>query len=71
MAKPNDYKNHVFENIDFVVMYYCLTRKQQTNIFQFCLESVNCTNNICFFAFAGQCLHINEIKSWLFVTSEF
>ena len=27
MAKANNYKNNVFENIDFVVIYYCSIRE--------------------------------------------
>ena len=51
MAKPNNSKNHVFENVDFVVKYYCTTRKQLYDFFKLCLEPANCTNIKYFFAF--------------------
>ena len=44
MAKPNDYKNLGFENIDFAVVYHYLTKEQLNHFFQFGLEAVNCTN---------------------------
>ena len=43
--RPSNYKNHVSKNIDFVFVYNCLTREQLNQFFQFCLETVNCTNN--------------------------
>ena len=38
MAKPNNNKNHVFVNTDFVVIYYCSTRKQLNQLFSFALN---------------------------------
>ena len=32
VAKPNNYRNHIFENIDFVVYYYS-TREQLNHFF--------------------------------------
>ena len=43
-AKPNNYKYHAFENIDYIVVYQCLKREQMNQVFfQFCLEAVNGT----------------------------
>ena len=33
MVEPNDYKNPVFENIDFAVIYYCSTSEQLNQFF--------------------------------------
>ena len=44
MAKPINYKNPISENIDVVVFYYRLARKQLNDFFQFCLEPVECAN---------------------------
>ena len=32
-AKPHNYKNHIFENIDSFILYCCSTRKQLNQIF--------------------------------------
>ena len=53
MDKPNNYKNHVFENIDLVLIYYCSISKQLNHFFQFCFEVNICTTTI--FTFAGLC----------------
>ena len=51
MTKPNNNKNHVFQNSDSVVFYYRSTREQtEPKIFQFCLEAVSCTHVNHFFA---------------------
>ena len=54
MAKPNNYKNRVSENIDFVVMDYFSTREQPNHFFQHSLEDVNCANINYFFVFVDQ-----------------
>ena len=50
MARPNNYKNNVFENINFVSVISVQTGNHKT-IFFF-LEAGNCANVNYFFAFA-------------------
>ena len=38
MANPNNYENQVFENIDFVVVYYCFPWEQPNHFFSFALK---------------------------------
>ena len=70
MARPDYFKNHVFENTDFVLFHYCSTRKQfNQTIFRFALK-LKLMNNNYFFPFADQQLYINKKKSRLFTIFE-
>ena len=52
MARPNNYKNNVFEYINFVSVISVQTGNHKTIFFLIFLEAGNCANVNYFFAFA-------------------
>ena len=69
MIKPKKYKNHVFENVDFVCLLLFNKDRTESN-FLVLLEVVNCSNINYFLVFVDQLLHINKTKSRLFMIFE-